>query len=308
MDILIIGGTGFVGSALVPALKRAGHRITLLNRGTRPVEGTARIVADRNDAEAMRRASQRFDAVIDTSAYTRIQSELAYRSFGHAETKWVHLSSAAVYRETTGRLPREDDAIGGAAIWGQYGEDKSGADRFLLHHANGPVAILRPPYLYGSGNDNDREQFIWSRVLSGRPIIVSGNGAAQLQFLHVEDLARLMLHCLHQDITGVINAAEPTLITSLEWVRLLAAIAGREPDIRFGGVVAPDMAPRSYFPFRDYVCAVDTVKLGDMGWKCRFGLRDGFAQTFGSYDVSALPQLSSATKGEDEILAKFRAE
>ena len=100
---LVIGGTGFVGSALIPELHREGFALTLLNRGTRVVEETAQLTADRNDEEQMRRAAGMvdcsFDVIIDTSAYTPLHTKLAWELLSHTTSHWIHLSSAAVYRE-----------------------------------------------------------------------------------------------------------------------------------------------------------------------------------------------------------------
>ncbi|BAV52617.1 NAD-dependent epimerase/dehydratase (plasmid) [Mesorhizobium loti] len=62
--VLVMGGSGFVGSALVPALLDSGCNVTTLNRGSRLVRGAEQITMDRYDAAAMKAVTARFDVVI----------------------------------------------------------------------------------------------------------------------------------------------------------------------------------------------------------------------------------------------------
>lgn len=303
--VLVIGGSGFVGKALVPALQTSNFDVSVLNRGTRAIEGVSQVIADRDDPQSLSRHAAAYDVVIDTSGYTRLQVENAFSVFGDQAGKWIHLSSAAVYRETPDRLPKEEDALGGAAVWGPYGADKSDADEFLLGQAQGPLVILRPPYLYGPNNSNDRETFVWSRVLSGRPVIVPGDGSAQIQFLHVRDLAHIFVHLAEADtgMQAVYNVAEPETMTARSWVERVAAAAGSEPEILCGRTHANGLAARKYFPFRDYPCALDVERfVRDLDWKFEFSFDDGIRDTFLSYDPDALKTYSPSSREERHIL------
>ncbi|WP_166461821.1 NAD-dependent epimerase/dehydratase family protein [Paracoccus alkanivorans] len=304
-NILVIGGSGFVGGALIPTLIRAGHAVTILNRGNRKIDGVSQIVADRDRSEEMAKHSASFDVVVDTSGYTRQQVETAFSAFGNFASKWIHLSSAAVYRETPDRLPAEDDSLGGAEIWGAYGLDKSRADEFLVEHVECPLAILRPPYLYGPNNANDRETFIWSRVLTGRPIIIPGDGSVQFQFLHVQDLANIITHFVDADFgkRAIYNVAEPETMNAEAWVKKVAAVSGGELKIVSGKDHASDVMARRYFPFRDYSCALDVSKLlRDFNWAFEFSFDDGIRNTISNYDIEALRQVSPSSPDEIRIL------
>ncbi|OWK21278.1 hypothetical protein AJ88_19460 [Mesorhizobium amorphae CCBAU 01583] len=84
-----------------------------------------------------------------------------------------------------------------------YGVEKAAADAFLIEKAEQlPVTIFRPPYLYGPGNDNDRESFIWARCLQRRPVVLPGNGETLIQFLHAGDLADIMVHAAASEAIG----------------------------------------------------------------------------------------------------------
>ncbi len=302
--LLVIGGSGFVGASLIPALLSKGYDVTLLNRGSRPIEGTKQLVADRNDPFAMRQVKGRYDAVIDTSAFTREQSEIAFNTFGSQTKRWIHLSTIAVYKETDGSLPREQDPIGGPEAWGNYGRDKSEADHFLLSQELTPVITIRPPYLYGPQNKFDREQFVWARALTERPIILPGDGQTKLQFLHGDDLSSFILYLLdmHAMPTEAVNLADPHILTMEQWVEMLCAIAGVKAKILYGNEMAPGIPALKYFPFRDYDCALDTTRyLENFDWQPQYKLRDGFTQTFNSYSREELMRYSPPTPAEIEI-------
>ena len=317
MNVLVLGGSGFVGSALVPTLLKAGWEITLANRGNKPITGTRQIVLDRNDGSSVDALgepdSPGFDLVIDTSAYTGPQAASVRNALRTKAGRWIHLSSAAVYSDVIVGPPHEDDPIGGAAVWGSYGVEKSEADQVHLTAVDGiPTTILRPPYLYGPGNDNDRETFIFARALSGRSIIVPGTGVAALQFLHVFDLASIVVELGRRGWSGIeiFNVAEPQIISSYEWVELLCGIAGARPPILLGGTIDREQAPRSYFPFRDAPCVVDTTKLYASPFApASRPLANGFAETFASYEPNNLRTASPSTPGEAQMLDKagFRA-
>lgn len=181
--------------------------MVLINRGTRRVDRVENRIADRNDpaslAPAVRR-SDGADAVIDTSTYTGRQVEIAREFLSRRVHRWVHPGSAAVYADALGSPPREEEPIGGAAVWGQDGRDRSDADALLLAQDASGLCILRPPYLYGPGYDNDRETCVWSRPLRGRPVVLPSGGTTPLQFLHVADLARALARAA---ITGFPTAS-----------------------------------------------------------------------------------------------------
>ena len=300
-----------MGSALVPELLSHGCEVVLINRGSCPVDRVENLVADRNDpkglAEAARRI-ERADAVIDTSAYTGRQVELAWSLLAGRVRRWVHLGSASVYVDTSRRPPGERDAIGGAEVWGQYGRGKSDADAFLLAQDAQGLCILRPPYLYGPGNDSDRETFVWSRLLRGRRVVLPSNGATPLQFLHVTDLARaLSWAALEGFPEKVYNIAGGPSVTAEEWVRHLARSIGAPEERAFvhAGCAAGDLQPRQYFAFRDYPCWVDDERIRSTGWAPSFDLESGFRQTLRSLDPRDLSLRAIDTQWEDVVLERL---
>jgi nucleoside-diphosphate-sugar epimerase len=306
MRTLVLGGSGFIGSFLVPELLGSGHSVTLANRGRTPIPGTEQLVIDRNQPWPGHTTRKTYDVVIDTSGYNGPQVTYARSAMRGRVGRWIHVSSGATYKETPGRAPSESDPIGGARIWGSYGIEKSDADAFLLNCRDGiPTVILRPPYLYGPRNDNDRETFVFARALTGRPVVVPGRGDTALQFLHAGDLAAQFVISAQSSSTGteVFNVAGPEVVTALEWVNMLAEITETSIEVLFGEKIAPDLPPRSYFPFRDAPCILDIGKYQaqEFGGPTR-PMKQGFQATFASYPRSDLLRMSPATDAEITIL------
>ena len=116
MNILVIGGSGFVGHAIVRALLAEGHGLSLLNRGSRPVAGTIQLTADRNDPSALASAlgDRRFDAVVDTNCYTPQQAGMLVEALGGRVATAVVVTSVAVYADNVRQPPTETEPTGGA--------------------------------------------------------------------------------------------------------------------------------------------------------------------------------------------------
>ena len=251
--ILITGGTVFVSRYAAEYFLRRGWQVSVLNRGTRPQpEGVEHIRADRHALGDVLR-SRRFDAVLDVTAYTADDVNALLDALG-GYGQYILISSSAVYPETGAQPFREDAAVGPNAYWGRYGTDKIAAEQAL--HARRPDAyILRPPYLYGPGNNVYREAFVFDCALADRAFSLPAEGGMRLHFLHVEDLCRFAEILLEkQPAQRIFNVGNPETVTVRDWVSACYAACGREP--RFVSV-APDVEQRQYFPFYSYEYALD---------------------------------------------------
>src|SRR5689334_20271491 len=101
--VLVLGGSYFIGRRTVEHLRAAGHRLFVLNRGSKPLPGVTQLVADRSSVEAMTTvlAGRTFDAVIDFSGYTRGDAEVALTALGGRFDHWITISSSAVYTDAS---------------------------------------------------------------------------------------------------------------------------------------------------------------------------------------------------------------
>jgi nucleoside-diphosphate-sugar epimerase len=261
----VIGGTLFIGRALVKELLHAGHEVAVLHRKNRHNFGkkVANIMADRNDPEAMKRAlaGKNFDVVYDNvydweHGTTAAQVEATARACGNNLHRYIFMSSVGAYGD--GLNHHEGDALAPDDHHEAYVRNKAMSERalFRMHQRNGfPVVTLRPPFIYGPGNPFYREAFFWDRLREGRPIILPGDGRRLMQFVNIKDLVAAALKVMDiPDIEGhAFNIANPRPLTQMEAVEGFARAAGKEPTfvrlpreriLRSGG---HPMGPRLYF-------------------------------------------------------------
>ncbi len=253
--ILITGGTVFVSRYAAEYFLRRGWQVSVLNRGTRTQsEGVELIQADRHALGDVLR-SRRFDAVLDVTAYTADDVNALLDALG-GYGQYILVSSSAVYPETGAQPFREDAAIGPNAYWGRYGTDKIATEQ-ALHARDKDAYILRPPYLYGPGNNVYREAFVFDCALADRPFYLPKEGSMRLHFLHVEDLCRFAEILLEkQPAQRIFNVGNPECITIRQWVTACYAVCGKVPTFV---PVSPDVEQRQYFPFYNYEYALDVT-------------------------------------------------
>jgi len=215
---------------------------------------------------------------------------------GGQATNLLMISSAAVYADDASQPPSEDQPLGGARAWGDYGRDKFQAERVFLESPFEHVSILRLPYIFGPGNNLDRERWFWSRLLAGKPIILPRDGDAAVQFVHGDDLgaAVCLLVDQNQRERAIFNIADREILSLSGLTTMLAEVAGvRDLQIKLGEKFS-NVPARKWFPFRDYPCLAEPSRLYAKGWTPHSSLRARFAETFRMLrDQIQAPALSS---------------
>ena len=251
--MLVTGGTVFVSRYAAEYFTRRGWQVSVLNRGTRQQSaGVELIRADRHALGDVLR-HRCFDAVLDVTAYTAEDVNALLDAMG-GYGQYIFISSSAVYPETEPQPFREGALVGPNIHWGRYGTDKIAAER-ALHARDAGAYILRPPYLYGPGNNVYREAFVFNCALVDRPFFLPGDGGMRLHFLHVEDLCRFAESLLdNQPQQRIFNVGNPECVTIRDWVTACYAACGREPAFV---PVPPEVEQRQYFPFYNYEYALD---------------------------------------------------
>ena len=242
--VLVIGGTLFIGQALVTRLLERGDEVTILHRGrNNPFAGQTReIHCDRNDTVAVAKAVKGgydvvFDNVYDWQRGTRGDQVLAAAaSCADNLRRYVFVSSCAAYGDG---LDRDEDApLAPPDFPDAYCRNKADSERALLslYDERGvPTATLRPPFVYGPHNPFYREAFFWDRLAAGRPILVPGDGSRLMHFVFVGDLAEAALLAAETPVAAgrAYNVAHVRPVRQDEFVRMLGEAAGIEPDLRY---------------------------------------------------------------------------
>lgn len=254
-NILVTGGTVFVSRYVASYFASRGDNVFVLNRNTRPqVPGVTLVEADRNDL-GDKLKGYTFDVVLDITAYTRSDIENLVNALGSVKD-YIFISSSAVYPENLPQPFAEEMPCGPNAIWGAYGLGKLEAEEYL-RQAVPQAYILRPPYLYGPGQNVYREPFVFECAEEGRKFCLPGSGDMGLQFFHVEDLCRFMETLLEKKPENrIFNVGNPETVTVRDWVRLCYDTVG----IPLETVSVTDHPQRSFFPFHDYDYRLDVAK------------------------------------------------
>ena len=285
-QVLVLGGSYFIGRRIVEALLEAGYGVTTLNRGSRPaVPGVSEIHCNREDAEAMKAAlaGRQFDAAVDVSGLNARHAEILCEALPVERLrKLVFISSSAVYPAAEARPPFSEEGLTGPnPYWGNYGLNKIEAEKVYAAQMPGQKIFFRPPYLYGPRNYAQRESFVFAHLLDGRPLILPAS-KPQLQFLHTDDQAAAVLAALRQD-TGplsVFNTGNAQAVTASEWVAACAEAAGIPAKTVFYDSLAAGRDARDFFPFPEYDNVLDVRKIAALcPAKVDFieGLKESFA-------------------------------
>ena len=274
--MLITGGTVFV-SRFAAEYFSEKYDVYVLNRNTRPQSrGVTLIEADRHNLNGILKDCH-FDVVIDTAYGAEDVNDLL-DGLGSFEDYFL-ISSSAVYPETTEQPFTEETPVGPNSIWGKYGTDKIAAENAL--RARVPNAyILRPPYLYGPGNNVYREAFVFDCAMADRPFWLPEDGSMKLQFFHVEDLFRFVEVLLEKHPEQhVFNMGNPEAVTVREWVDICYGLLDKRPEYRN---VFSKIDQRSYFPFYDYAYHLDVFKQAKLMPETQ-SLEDGLREALNWY-------------------------
>ena len=163
----------------------------------------------------------------------------------------------------------------------EYACDKAAAEAVLSESSIARQFVVRPPYIYGPGNNLDRERFVWARQLANEPIFVPAEGETLIQFVSVDDLTRAIIGFLDPRCSvapGTYNLASETYVSFNQYIDVLGQIAGRQSKIVH---VADSAIPaREYFPFRNAHLILSTQNLGAWSERPQTPLLQGLQATF----------------------------
>ena len=268
MNILIMGGTQFVGKALAKFLIRQNHEVFLFTRNKIPIDfaGYAEhFIGNRRDITDIQQIKKiKFDIVFDISAYTLEDIEVIFKGLDTTRLKkYILCSTGAVYN--TSNIPLKENALCGYNMyWKEYGINKLAAENALIQQGKDKkfiVSIIRPSYIYGPGNNLYRESYVFER-LSNDKIIPIPDSQHKIQHIFIDDLITIFNALMYTTQTQVeiYNATNSEEITWEYYVQCAAQAVGKEAKIKkvkYQGV----LKDREFFPFRDYTYLLDGASL-----------------------------------------------
>ncbi|MBZ4330820.1 NAD-dependent epimerase/dehydratase family protein [Corallococcus sp. AS-1-12] len=222
LNLLILGGTRFLGPALVQVAQARGHTLTLFNRGkSNPglFPDVEKLQGDRdpNKGEGLKAlAGRKWDAVIDTSGYVprivKASAELLAPNVG----QYVFISSVSVYKEMTKKNLSESDAVGTIPdeTTEEVGEESYGPLKALCEKAAeaalpGRTLNIRPGLIVGPDDGSDRFTYWPLRVAKGGEVLAPGDGEDPVQVIDARDLAAFIIRNVERRTAGIFNVTGP---------------------------------------------------------------------------------------------------
>jgi nucleoside-diphosphate-sugar epimerase len=253
VNVLLLGGGGFLSSSVEERLSRTGHQVTVLNRtGRTACSDTRAVKGDRNSRQTLEGlAASGFEAVVDFLCFEKSQAEAVVAAFRGRTRRHVMISTGSVYWCTgewsnpvgedqypcTGLVERSPTPLAPGSIEYAYGVGKRAAEDILDDaDRRGELASvrLRFPIVGGPGDPTGRYAGYVHRVLDGGPILVPDGGFNSFRHLYVADAAAAVAASLtREDLAGGgYNVASREIVSVRDVVRLMAGLMGRdEPEV-----------------------------------------------------------------------------
>jgi nucleoside-diphosphate-sugar epimerase len=253
MRVVVIGGTGHIGSYLVPRLVEAGHEVISISRQRRePYRPHAawktvrQLTMDRAAAERDGKfGAQVFalapDAVVDLICFTPESARQLVEAlrgqvchFLHCGTIWVHGHSVQVPTDET--QPRQP--------FGEYGIQKAAIEKYLLEEARRtgfPATVLHPGHIVGPGWAplNPAGHFnpqVFARLACGEELALPNLGLETVHHVHADDVAQAFMRALANAAAAAgesFHVVSPAALTLRGYAEALAAWFGQPARLRF---------------------------------------------------------------------------
>jgi nucleoside-diphosphate-sugar epimerase len=252
MRVVVIGGTGHVGTFLIPRLVQAGHEVICISRGTREPyrphaawRSVERLRVDRSATDtaafAERVRDLEPDIVIDMICFTVDQARALVEAlagrvshFLHCGTVWVH--GHTVEAPTTELQPRHP--------FGDYGTQKAAIEAYLLATARRdrfPATVVHPGHIVGPGWAplNPAGHFnleAFATLARGEELALPNLGLETVHHVHADDVAQVFMQAIANWQSAVgesFHAVSPAALSLRGYAESVAAWFGQPARLRF---------------------------------------------------------------------------
>jgi len=275
MRVVVIGGTGHVGTYLIPRLVRESHEVICISRGRRQPyqrneawQSVQQLKMDRAKEEGVNLFGTRIrdlkpDVVIDMICFTldsarhladALRGHVQY--FFHCGTIWVHGHGVEVpTKEDQPRRP-----------FGEYGIQKAAVEEYLLNEArrNGfPATILHPGHISGPGwvpvnPAGNLNLGVFEKLASGQGVVLPNLGMETLHHVHADDVAQAFIKSMAHWSSAEgesFHIVSPAAVTLRGYAEMVASWFGQEARLSF----KPWEQWRTGVPEQDSACTWDHI-------------------------------------------------
>jgi nucleoside-diphosphate-sugar epimerase len=214
MKVLVLGGTGVISSQISMQLLKAGHNVTIFNRGSKQLPQPDRyewIIGSKSDAAAFRTlmSGRTFDVVIDMISFNEQDAQTTIETFLGRTGQFIFCSTGAAYKRPFRTTPVKEDE---EALFDNpafpYAYEKARMESYLrlvTEQIGLAVTIIRPSLTYGIGAANVgvlRQNYnIVHRIKNGLPLVMFGDGKLPWSFTFAPDLAKAFVGAVGNERT-----------------------------------------------------------------------------------------------------------
>jgi UDP-glucose 4-epimerase len=293
---LVLGGAGFIGSHLVEALLKEGHKVTVFDKIGIKTDNLEKVLdeieliegdfLDEHFLEELPKgmdyvfhlvsttlpATSNLNPVYDVQSNLAPSVKLIEQCVAHKIKKFFFISSGGTIYGIPEKTPIPETHPKNPI--NSYAITKLGVEKFLhlYHHLHGlDYVVLRLSNPYGPRQPFDKGQGVIAvfihNILSGKPLEVWGDGAQLRDYLYIEDAINAFIAVLKKETPSKIynfGSGEPTSVNDI--IRILREVSGRDIKVVYKPSRSADV-PENYLD-------ISRAKT-QLGWKPNIGLMTG---------------------------------
>jgi 2'-hydroxyisoflavone reductase len=231
MRLLVIGGTVFVGRAVVEAALARGDEVTVFHRGRhgRGAFADAETILGDRTTDLDRLAGREWDVVVDTCGFRPEHVRASGRALAGAVDRYVFVSTAGVYRDWPLRPVPDEDAPLHTGEDDDYSVLKAACERALEAELPGRVVHARPGSIVGPHENIGRLPWWLDRMARGGRVLAPGPPDAPMQLVDARDLAAFLLGDAAPGGYSVISP--PGAFAWGEFLQTARDVAGRDAEL-----------------------------------------------------------------------------
>jgi nucleoside-diphosphate-sugar epimerase len=251
--IVVIGGSGHVGSYLLPALVERGHEVLNVSRGTASPyrehaawEAIEHVAVDRKAEEAEGRFGARIadlnaDIVVDMISFELEGAQQLVEALRGKIEHYLFCSSIWVYGHATTVPSVETDPTNAID---DYGVNKAKIERWLLQQARRdgfPATSFRPGHIVGEGwapinPQANANPDVFSQIARGEELVLPNLGLEMVHHVHADDVAQWIIRAIEQraaSIGEVFNTVSTHALTLRGYAEAMYRWFEQEPRLSF---------------------------------------------------------------------------
>lgn len=240
MRVLVLGGSQFLGRAIVVDALARGHEVTTFNRGQtgQDVPGVEVVHGDREVTADLERLveGRSWDIVVDSCGYVpRVVGESARVLSGHATT-YAFISSVSAIGDFPAKAATEesdgwDCAPDAGPEDGDYGVLKAGCERAVEQGFAGNALIIQPGLILGPHENVGRLPWWLTRIERGGQVLAPGLADQPMQLIDARDIATFTLDQAFQGATGRFIVTGPAgNATYGGWLEMCKEVTGSDAE------------------------------------------------------------------------------